>query len=175
MYSNSQQNQAEKTNQSGKKTQFLRFHLEPETDLVLPIHQILEVLTIATDKIVPIPQMPPWVMGVYNWRGEILWMVDLGHLFGLATWQEQQLGSSVFKAIVLSPNSVNKVRSEVLGLVVNSVEELEIFSTNDILSPPSSAVTTELAPFIGGYWLNSQGKMLMTLDGEAIMAAMPKI
>lgn len=176
MYSKPQPetNEVESTNYRDKIVQFLRFHLQPNTDLILPINQILEVLTVSTGKIVPIPQMPSWVIGVYNWRGEILWMIDLGRLFGLASWQEQTLGSSSFKAIVLSPNSTSKVRSEVVGLVVNRVEDLELCNINDIQSPPSSAVTSELAPFMGGYWLNPRGQMLITLDGEAIMAAMPK-
>ncbi|GBF83604.1 chemotaxis signal transduction protein [Aphanothece sacrum FPU3] len=63
--------------------QFLRFDLVPDTTLMLPVAQLTEVLTVPLGQIVPIPHMPPWVMGIYNWRGEILWMVDLGHLLGL--------------------------------------------------------------------------------------------
>ncbi|MEW6496269.1 MAG: chemotaxis protein CheW, partial [Cyanobacteriota bacterium] len=46
--------------------QFLRFHLVPDTTALLPMEQLIEVLTIPTGQIVPIFQMPPWVMGVYN-------------------------------------------------------------------------------------------------------------
>jgi len=73
-----------------KEEQFLRFHLEPETKIMLPIEQVTEVLKIDVGNIVPIPQMPSWVMGVYNWRGEILWIVDLGHLIGLNSWYQQE-------------------------------------------------------------------------------------
>ncbi len=66
-----------------EKEQFLRFHLVPDTTLMLSITQLTEVLTIPVGQIIPIPHMPAWVMGVYNWRGEILWMVDLGQLVGL--------------------------------------------------------------------------------------------
>ncbi|HEY9652883.1 MAG TPA: chemotaxis protein CheW, partial [Coleofasciculaceae cyanobacterium] len=71
---------------SSASEQFLRFHLLPNTTALLPIEQLTEVLTISRDQVVPIFHMPPWVMGVYNWRGEILWILDLGHLIGLTPW-----------------------------------------------------------------------------------------
>ncbi len=85
-------------------TQFLRFQLDPHTKAMLPIDHITEVLKIPFGQIVPIPQMPAWVMGVYNWRGEILWMVDLAHLIGLNSWYQHQGNLLHQTAIVLSPH-----------------------------------------------------------------------
>ena len=84
--------------------QYLRFYLEPDTKIILPVRQITEVLKIPVGQIVPIPHMPPWVMGVYNWRGNILWMLDLGHLFGLDSWYQSGINTSNYTAIVLSPD-----------------------------------------------------------------------
>ncbi|GBF83605.1 CheW protein [Aphanothece sacrum FPU3] len=61
-----------------------------------------------------------------------------------------------------------------LGLVVSGVEDIEWCNPAEIQSPPASAVTPSLAPFLRGYWLKTQGDMFVILDGEAIMAAMPK-
>ncbi len=160
----------------GEGEQFLRFHLWPDTALMLPISQLTEVLTIPIGQIVPIPHMPAWVMGVYNWRGEILWMVDLGHLVGLTPWHQQTVSSSNYKAVVLHDRSreTAKTRKQMLGLVVSRVEEIEWCNPDGIQSPPASAVTPELAPFLRGYWLKPNGEMIVTLDGEAILAAMPK-
>ena len=158
--------------------QFLRFHLFPNTTALLPIQQLTEVLTISRDQIVPIFHMPPWVMGVYNWRGEILWMVDLGHLVGLTPWHQQPMRASTYTAIVLQTraNSATQtnVNSQMLGMVVNRVEDIEWCNTDWIQSPPSSTVTPELMPFLRGYWLKSNGEMLVVIDGKAIIAAMPK-
>src|ERR671932_579685 len=85
--------------------QFLRFHLLPDTTVLLPIQQLTEVLTIPKGQIIPIFQMPPWVMGAYNWRGEVLWMVDLGHLVGLTPWHQQANITSAHTAIVLQASS----------------------------------------------------------------------
>jgi len=62
---------------TGAGQQFLRFHLVPDTTALLPVRQMSEVLTVPIAQVVPIPHTPAWVMGVYNWRGEILWLVDL--------------------------------------------------------------------------------------------------
>jgi positive phototaxis protein PixI len=168
------------TNNAASKgiQQFLRFHLMPNTTALLPMEQLTEVLTIANGQIVPIFHMPAWVMGVYNWRGEILWMVDLGHLVGLTPWHQQANSTSVFRAVVLQAraNSAapNNVKSEMLGVVVNRVEDIEWCNPDWIQSPPASTVTPELAPFLRGYWLKPNGEMLVVMDGQAIIGAMPK-
>lgn len=158
--------------------QFLRFHLLPDTTALLPIHQLTEVLTIPRGQIVPIFQMPAWVMGAYNWRGEVLWMVDLGHLVGLTPWYQQAASGSAYTAIVLQAttkqsNSTHG-NSEMLGLVVNRVEDIEWCHIDWIQSPPSASVTPELVPFLRGYWLKNNGEMLVIIDGKAIIASMPK-
>jgi positive phototaxis protein PixI len=157
-------------------TQFLRFKLYPSMQVMLPLQEITEVLKIQFGQIVPIPQMPAWVMGVYNWRGDILWMLDLGHLIGLNSWYQQEFNHSNQTAIVLSPHQArNQTNITIhLGLVIADVEDIEICDTATIQSPPSSAVTTQLAPFLRGYWLQPDGEMILVLDGEAIVAAMPK-
>ena len=158
--------------------QFLRFHLAPDTTALLPIQQLTEVLKIPIGQIMPIPHMPTWVMGVYNWRGEILWMVDLGHLLGLPPWYQQTLNTSTYSAIVLhtefnTPQN-KQIEYQSLGLVVSRVEDIEWFDPEVIQSPVGAVVTTELAPFLKGYWVKSDGEMLDVLDGNAIFDRMPR-
>jgi positive phototaxis protein PixI len=166
------------TSSKASEQQFLRFYLFPNTTALLPIQQLTEVLTIPTDQIVPIFHMPAWVMGVYNWRGEILWMVDFGHLVGLTPWHQQPNSASAYTAVVLQARShqvsSTNVKSQMLGVVVNRVEDIEWCNPDWIQSPPSSTVTPELVPFLRGYWLKSNGEMLAVMDGQAIIAAMPK-
>jgi positive phototaxis protein PixI len=158
--------------------QFLRMHLIPDTPILLPLQQLIEVLSIPVAQIVPIPHMPAWVMGAYNWRGEILWMVDLGHLCGLTPWYAQAAHHSVHSAVVLriqddrSPST--KSKSQMLGLVVSRVEEVEWCDPSVIQQLPVSMVKFELAPFLRGYWWKSNDDMLAVLNGEAIIAAMPQ-
>lgn len=163
----------------GVGQQFLRFHLIPDTTALLSVQQITEVLTIPLPQVVPIPHMPAWVMGVYNWRGEILWLADLGHLIGLTPLYQQEMGRPSYRAIVIHGGNQTPGRQKagtqttgrkMLGLVVNRVEDMEWCNPNLIQSPPESAVTSELVPFLRGYWLKpNNGEMYMVLDGEAIV------
>ncbi len=157
--------------------QFLRLYLVPETKVLLSIHQLSEVLTIPIGQIVSIPHMPAWVMGVYNWRGTILWMVDLGQLIGLTPWNQQSVNSSSYISVVFQDNSDDtetNSTSHQIGLVVSNVEDLEWCDPTKFQDLPPSMMKTELASFFRGYWLKPNGEMLVVLDGEAIMAAMPQ-
>lgn len=157
--------------------QFFRFHLVPDTNAMLPVHQMTEVLSIPITQVVPIPNMPAWVMGVYNWRGDILWVVDLGNLLGLAPLYQQAVSRSSHTVIVIHGGKQlpgNQVTGgKMLGLVVSQVEDLESCNADLIQSPPVSAITPELVPFMRGYWLKPNGDMLLVLDGDSLIAGMP--
>lgn len=161
----------------GVTQQFLRLHLIPDTTAMLSVNQITEVLTIPTTQVVPIPHMPAWVLGVYNWRGEILWITDLGHLLGLTPLSQHTTHHSTYTAVVIRDTQYKSTlgqhtNDKVLGLLVNRVEDLESFNPDVIQSPPQSAVKPELVPFLRGYWLKPSGEILVVLDGNSIIAGM---
>lgn len=157
---------------------FLRFHLEPDTTALLPLPQLAEVFNIPISQVVPIAHMPAWIRGVYNWRGEILWVADLGHLVGLTPSYQQRHSTLTYTTVVLKSLSNNTiattVKSQLLGVIVNRLEDIEWCDSGQIESPPSSTVHQGLLPFLRGYWWKSDDDMLAVLDGEAVMATMPK-
>lgn len=162
------------TNVSVSNQQFLRCHLVPNALVMLPVAQLTEVLNIAVGQITPIPHLPAWVMGVYNWRGEILWTVDLGHLLGYTPWHQQSVSTSSYTVAILHVDTgAGEPRS--LGLIVTQVQDIELFDPNQVQSPPHSTVTPELAPFLQGYWVKADGEMLACLNANAILTAMPRV
>jgi positive phototaxis protein PixI len=153
--------------------QFLRCHLAPDALVMLPVAQLTEVLKIPVGQITPISDLPAWVMGVYNWRGKILWMIDLGHLLGYTPWHQQAFNTASYTAAILHVDAgADEFLS--LGLVVTQVQDIELCDLGEVQSPPPSAITPELAPFLQGYWLKPNGEMLACLNANAILAAMPK-
>ncbi|WAL59270.1 chemotaxis protein CheW [Thermocoleostomius sinensis] len=163
--------------------QFLRLQLVPSTPVLLPLHQLVEVLSIPSAQIVPVPHMPAWVMGAYNWRGDILWMVDLGHLCGLTPWYAQATHRSTQSAVLLRvqdrryakhPVATVKNKSYLLGLVVDRIGEVEWCDPAVLQQLPPFTVSSQMAQFLQGYWWKSNDDMLAVLDGEAIVAAMPR-
>lgn len=160
-----------------EKQQFLKFVLLPDTNLMISLSEIAAVLQIPLGKIVPIPEMASWVIGVYNWRGQVIWMIDCGQLLGFTPWHQQSVVGSKHKAVVIHPTHQsirNSASGELIGLIVSDVSDIELCDTSEIHSPPASAVTPELAPFLRGYWIKDNGEIIITIDGDAIFAAMPK-
>lgn len=159
--------------QQAGNEQFLRLYLMPDTTVLLPVERLTEVLTLPTSQITPIAHLPAWVMGIYNWRGDILWMVDLGHLCGLTPWFQQAGSHSAHTAVVLNGEDELTGAVRQLGLVVSRVEEIEWCDREQIQSLDSATVLSQLSAFTSGYWWKPNDKTLAVLDAKAILAAMP--
>ncbi len=167
------------------RQQFLQFFLEPDTNLILPLFQLAEVLTVPLGQITPIPHMPPWTMGVHNWRGEVLWVVDFGAFLGLTPWNRQSGSRANYRVIILNGNApfdlnpsqkgrsllrgASANRSQMLGLVVTEVRDITWCETDQIQSPPAASISSELAPYVRGFWVSPEGVMYVALDGQAVV------
>ena len=107
-----------KSGQAGE--QYLRFRLHPRTLALLPIQYLAEIATVEYSAVVPVPGMPAWVSGIYNWRGTILWVVDLGYLLGLTPWQDQPTITDTHSmAILRVPGSSANELLNVAAIVQN--------------------------------------------------------
>jgi positive phototaxis protein PixI len=163
---------------SSSQEQFVRIQLASGTAALLPSQEIAEVLIIPVGQIIPIPHMPTWVMGVYNWRGEILWTVDLGHLCGFTPWYRQASNISQHSVVVLQIRNhelySTRPKSLALGLVVQRTDDIEWCDPNLIQVLPSAVVAPELGRFLRGYWWSSNNDMLAVLNSKEIIEAMPK-
>jgi positive phototaxis protein PixI len=102
-----------------------------------------------------------------------LWIVDLGDLVGLMPWSQYASPTANYRVIIL--RSVGQKGENIfLGLTVPQVEDIEWCATNEIYSPPPSAIIPGMSNFLRGYWLKAEGTIVMILDGKSIMAAMPQ-
>lgn len=161
----------------GSGEQFLRLRLVGNLPILLPIQQLTEVLTIPESQVIPIPHMPAWVMGVYNWRGEILWMIDLGHLCGLDPWYQHSTNRSAHPAVVLNitaPTHPALSKGQMLGLVVNQVEDIDWCKPDAVQSLPSSTTGAKPILFAKGYWQKTENETLAILDGKTILDAISR-
>lgn len=154
--------------------QFLRLYLDGETGALLPISQLTEVLNISCSQVMPIPHMHPWIMGVYNWRGEILWLVDLAHLVGITPMYQQALTSANYTVVVLEgaeeEDSMENERKAV-GLVINQVGNIETCNPDLIKDISSASIDSKLEAFLRGYWCKSDYEMLAVFQLDAIWEA----
>jgi positive phototaxis protein PixI len=146
--------------------QFLSFVLPPQQKVIVSTKKLVEILNISLGQIVPIPDVPPFVMGVTNWRGEVLWVADLAYMLGFEPLYQQGFTQPNYKVILL------RSQGQTLGLAVRNVEQMVWCNPEQIQSSSTSYVTSELSSCIQGYYLTSDRELMLVLDGDALFQTM---
>lgn len=132
---------------------FLRFKLSGEYGTLLPLETVAEILQLAPVEILPVPEVPNHLLGVYNWRGTILWLTDLNALVGSSPlWQQTPFLEQSFVIVVESGERM-------VGLVVEHIDEVEMVAPETI-HLPTDLYSTPIAPFVMGYLPNHGGNVL---------------
>lgn len=139
----------------------LRFYVASGAEFALPATGIKEVIESPPDRITPIPNVSPLLLGTLNIRGQVIWVADLG----------QFLGDSV---------SLNTDRPEIpviavedqeamLGLAVNRIVGTEWLDIEEVQMPTD--VPDSMAPFLRGEWVidPNADRKLRLLDQVSIL------
>ena len=135
---------------------------------LLEAELVTEIITVSERQILSVPQMPYCVMGIYSWRSEMLWIIDLENLLGYPNSVTQAtpevgFGPSNFMVMVV------KTRGESLGLVVPNVSDI-IQIDRQLLNPASLELfSKDIQPFLQGYFTDSNNEILMLLNAEKIL------
>lgn len=140
------------------RQKFLRFALGNQNCGLLPLEQIAQVISITLGEILPIPEMPSCILGISNWRGKMLWLIDLNHLVDYPPLLQSKTESNELMVMVIQMNG------QFMGLAVQHVNDIELH--NVTLQPANSSLfPPRLLPFVQGYLPNAQG---LVLNIEAI-------
>ncbi|MFB2836765.1 chemotaxis protein CheW [Floridanema evergladense] len=142
---------------------FLRFQLGEEGIALLPLNIIKQVMQVSVAEILTVPQMPACVLGIYNWRGEMLWIVDIGNFMGFPTLTVGGMENLMTIAI--------QVQEQYLGLVVQQINDIELHDVEQINMPSLGLFSPEILPYLQGYLIGDNKEVLMVLNGEAIAQA----
>jgi purine-binding chemotaxis protein CheW len=142
---------------STRKDQYLVFTLAG-LDYAVSTASLLEVSRLSS--ITSVPNVPPWVLGVANVRGDIVSMVDLGAFLGLT-----QTFASVPDGRVLV---VRTISQEIMaGLLVEKVKGLRLIS-GDRITVPAASFENRLSPFMRGV-SDIDGRLLVFLDLDRLL------
>jgi purine-binding chemotaxis protein CheW len=60
----------------------LRFRVPSGNEFAIPASGVREVMSVYLDRVTPIPNASPFFLGTYNWRGQVIWIADLGQFLG---------------------------------------------------------------------------------------------
>lgn len=129
---------------------------------MLATDRVAEILNLNPQQIVPLPDVFPEVVGVFNWRGEVLWLVDLSYLLG-AEPLFHQMGANNYNALVVQhPQGI-------IGLVINPISQSFWCNPAEIQLLSSTQRTTKLSQCLQGYWSTPEGETIWVLDSDAVV------
>lgn len=139
----------------------LRFDVPSGNEFAIPASGVREVMSVYFDRITPIPNASPFFLGTYNWRGQVIWVADLG----------QFLGDQVL--VNTDQNEVSLLIVEdgelVMGFAVHAVANTEWLDVNHSIS--DRHIPTAMNGFIKGVYAttNASAPELRLLDRVAIL------
>lgn len=136
------------------RQRLLRFPLDEQSSALLPLEQIAEIIRVNVMEIMPVPEMPSCIFGISNWRGEMLWLVDLNYLLGgLPMSQGRQILASSVAMVI-------QVQSQFLGLVVQQVNDIELHELKQLQPATIGLFPPKLLPFVLGALPGGNGTVL---------------
>ena len=113
---------------------------------------------IRLQKITNVPQMPAFVRGVINLRGRVIPIVDLRLKFGLKAVDAER--TCIIVVQVAMSNGV----SALMGLIVDSVEEVVNLTADQIEPTPEFGVAIDTRYLLGMAKVHGQVKTLLDID-----------
>ncbi len=140
---------------------FLRIIL-PEGEGLLPIDSVSCTIDLAIEEIYPTPALPEWVLGVYNWNGQMLRLIDFNTLIGYPPLLSGQLDAETSIAIVL------KLHDLYCGFLVANIFDIESYELDKMQSIEDSFCPANIQKFIRGSfpeqrWVLDLEKLYKTL------------
>lgn len=126
------------------RQRLLRFVLSDRDDVLLPLEQVTEVLHIDPADILPIPEMPGYVLGIGDWRGEMLWLIDLNHFIGFPGSPFQAQTCSYFTILVVQINHA------FVGIRVLQVKDIELHNLQQLQPVVAGLFSPNLLPLVLG-------------------------
>ncbi|BAZ66363.1 MAG: chemotaxis protein CheW [Pelatocladus maniniholoensis HA4357-MV3] len=139
----------------------LRFLIPSHQEFALPATGIREVIELSPDRITPIPNASPLLLGTLNLRGRVIWVADLGQFLGEATVLNTDRAEIPVIAI--------EEQDTIVGLAVEEIGGMDWLDVQHLLTPTN--VPDIMIPFLRGEWLlDTQNKQcLRLLDQTAIL------
>jgi purine-binding chemotaxis protein CheW len=120
------------------------------------VPEIVEVGRIPA--ITPVPQLPPWVRGVTNLRGDVVSVIDLSAFIGI---EPTPLNSG--RMLVAKSQDDDFT----IGILVDRVLEIAATPTSE-LRQPTAPLDGPLAPFLRGVY-ERQSQVVALLDVHALL------
>lgn len=146
--------------QSSETKSMLSLRLTPQLQAVISAHELIGLITIQTTSIAPIPDTPQATMGIYNYRGNPVWIVDLPCLLDLTPLylaNTRQICSIIFL----------RAQQQTIGFAVHQLGQMVSFKEEELQRDYQNPGAQRLNWCINGIYANNHDTML-SLQGSKI-------
>lgn len=130
---------------------------------LLDAEVVTEVITISPNDILPVPQMFYCVLGIYGWRSEMLWIVDLENLLGYPPPLDSNNPQKELLVMVV------QVQGQSIGLVVSGIDNLTEHDLSKFKPSSIEIFSEDVLPFLHGYFTSPDNDIIMLIDAEEIL------
>ena len=137
-----------------KRQRLLRFPLSTQDSGLLLLEDIAEVFQVGTAAILPVPSVPEAVLGICNWRGEMLWLIDLNTLLGYDSLLSQLSGLAPVTVLVI------QIQEGTVGLGISKFEDIELHDLDHLQALAPGLFPPPMYPFTTGILPGSQSAVL---------------
>ncbi len=139
---------------------FLKFRLDEQTQAVVAMPHTQEAIVLPIGRISVIPNLASPILGLFNRRSSLLWLVDLPEILGLKPLERHRQSYDVV---------LFKVDETPLAVAVQEIQGVVRFDRTDIKSPIGN-FDPALTPYLQG-WILQEQEILLVLDSQAIINA----
>lgn len=155
--------------ESGKRQQkegerFLQFSLQAGVNGLIPLADLQGTIEVAIQDILPVPQVVEFWLGIVNWQGEAIWIVDLAGLLGASHWCQKEPITTSGMVILM------KVEHHTIGLLVEQVKSIETYDRQLCLPVAEINSADKLRSLVKGYFLDEYGEPSMLLDINSLIS-----
>ncbi len=139
----------------------LRFYVAASQEFALSATAIREVISSPPDRITPIPNASPLLLGTLNLRGRVIWVADLGQFLGEPTALNTDRPEVSIIAVEDQDTMVGLAVDQIVGMEWVDVEGVQMVKN----------VSDSVSPFLRGEWLLDEQthQCLRLLDQKAII------
>jgi len=142
--------------EAGDKEQHVIFSLAG-AEYTVPIANVVEIGRPLA--VTPVPNVPDWVLGAANLRGDIISMVDLRAFLGL-----EQVSPDRASRMLVAQTRQEDIS---VGLIVDQVSGISYLPAAQI-SAPAAPIQDQVAPYLRGVY-EHEGRLLAVLNLEQLL------
>jgi len=148
----------QRTDAAGER--FLTFPLTENYEGLVPLEALQGAVQVPLHTILPIPETPSSLLGIFSWRGEAVWTLDLAYFLG----QRDSYGADQTYFSVIAQH-----HNQTLALLVEKFRSVEIYNPQQELLPMTGGMLSpETAQFFRGYFRSDRDTPQFLLNLDAI-------